>query len=85
MPFMFVVILWSARVIVRRFSLPAKVRARLGAGFVALGLLVAAKVLLAVALQVERLAGASPGGTRLRHCLSGNAGAVCSDAARSRA
>jgi len=55
MPFMFVVILLSARFIIRRFSLPAKVLARLGAGFVALGLLVAAEVLLAVALQDRTL------------------------------
>ena len=41
MPFMLVVILWSARVIVTRFSLPATVRARLESGFVALALLVA--------------------------------------------
>jgi hypothetical protein len=51
MPFMFVVVLVSARFIINRFSLPANVLARLGAGFLALGLLVAAEVLLAVALQ----------------------------------
>jgi hypothetical protein len=55
MPFMFVVVFISARFIVRRFSLPANVLARLGAGFVALGLLVAAEVLLAVALQDQTL------------------------------
>ena len=55
MPFMLVAILLAARFIIRRFSLPAKVLARLGAGFVALGLLVAAEVLLAVALQDRTL------------------------------
>jgi len=55
MPFMFVAILLAARFIIRRFSLPANVLARLGAGFVALGLLVAAEVLLAVALQDRTL------------------------------
>ena len=55
MPFMFVAILLAARFIIRRFSLPANVLARLWAGFVALGLLVAAEVLLAVALQDRTL------------------------------
>lgn len=55
MPFMFVAIVVSARFIIRRFSLPANVLARLGAGFLALGLLVAAEVLLAVALQDRTL------------------------------
>lgn len=55
MPFMLVAILLAARFIIRRFSLPANVLARLGAGFVALGLLVAAEVLLAVALQDRTL------------------------------
>jgi hypothetical protein len=55
MPFMFVVIWVSARFIIKRFSLPANASARLGAGFVALGLLVAAEVLLAVALQERTL------------------------------
>jgi hypothetical protein len=52
---MFVAILLSARFIIRRFSLPANVLARLAAGFVALGLLVAAEALLAVALQDRTL------------------------------
>jgi len=52
---MFVVILVSARFIVRRFSLPGNITARLGAGFLALGLLLAAEVLLAVALQDRTL------------------------------
>jgi len=51
MPFMFVAVLLSARFITKRFSLPANLLAHLGAGFLALGLLVAAEVLLAVALQ----------------------------------
>jgi hypothetical protein len=55
MPFMFVAIVVSARLIIRHFSLPANVLARLGAGFLALGLLVAAEVLLAVALQDRTL------------------------------
>jgi hypothetical protein len=55
MPFMLVVILVSARFIIKRFSLPANALARLGAGFLALGLLLAAEVLLAVALQDRTL------------------------------
>ena len=55
MPFMFVVILVSARFITTRFSLPAHVLVRLGTGFLALGLLLAAEVLLAVALQDRTL------------------------------
>jgi hypothetical protein len=55
MPFMFVVILVSARFIIRRYCLPGKVFARLGAGLLALGLLVAAEVLLAVVFQERTL------------------------------
>jgi hypothetical protein len=55
MPIMFVVIWVSARFIVRRFSLPGNITARLGAGFLALALLLAAEVLLAVALQDRTL------------------------------
>lgn len=55
MPFMFVAIVLSARFISRRFSLPVNAPARLGAGFLALGLLVAAEVLLAVALRERTL------------------------------
>lgn len=51
MPFMFVVVLVSARYITTHFSLPANALARLGAGFLGLGMLVAAEILLAVALQ----------------------------------
>jgi hypothetical protein len=50
-PFMIVVVLVSARFITNRFSLPTNVLARLGVGFLPLGLLVAAEVLLTVALQ----------------------------------
>lgn len=55
MPVMFVVVLVSARFIASRFSLPADGLTRLGAGFLALGLLVGAEVLLAVALQDRTL------------------------------
>ncbi len=55
MPFMFVVIVLSARFITGRFALPAGAVPRLGAGFLALGLLAAAEVLLAVALQDRTL------------------------------
>lgn len=55
MPIMFVLIVASARFIVRRFSLPGDTAARLGAGFLALALLLAAEVLLAVALQERTL------------------------------
>ncbi len=55
MPLMFVVVLVSARFITKHFNLPANVLARLGAGFLALGLLVAAEVLLAVVLQDRTL------------------------------
>jgi hypothetical protein len=51
MPFMLVAVLVSARFITSRFRLPANVVACLGAGFLALGLLIVAEVLLAVALQ----------------------------------
>jgi len=55
MPIMFVVILVSARFIVRRFSLPGNIPARLSAGFLALALLLAAEVLLFVAFQDRTL------------------------------
>lgn len=55
MPFMFVVIVVSARFITKRFALPANLLARLGAGFIALGLLVAAEILLSVAFQDRTL------------------------------
>jgi hypothetical protein len=50
MPFMFVVVVFAARWIVRRFQL-ATVRTRLAAGAVALGLLVLAESALALWLQ----------------------------------
>jgi hypothetical protein len=49
------VVLVSARFITKRFSLPAAALPRLGAGFLALGLLVTAEVVLAVALQERTL------------------------------
>jgi hypothetical protein len=51
MPIMFVVILVSARFTIKRFALPPTVAARLGTGMLALGLLVAAELLLAALLQ----------------------------------
>jgi hypothetical protein len=51
MPFMAAVILVSARFISTRFALPAATIVRLGAGCLALALLLAAELLLAVALQ----------------------------------
>lgn len=55
MPFMFVAIVVSARLIIWRFRLPASAMVRLGAGCLALGLLVGAEVLLAVAIQERTL------------------------------
>ncbi len=55
MPFMFMVIVLSARFIVRRFALPATTSTRLSVGFLALGLLLAAEILLAVAIQKQSL------------------------------
>lgn len=55
MPVMFVVIMVSARFIVRRFALPGHAAPRLGAGFLALALLLTAEILLAVALQDRTL------------------------------
>jgi hypothetical protein len=54
-PFMFVVVWFSARYIVRRFALPTATAVRLVVGLVALGLLVAAELLLAVALRNQSL------------------------------
>lgn len=48
-PFMLVVVVLSARFIVKRFALPANVMVRLGAGFLALGLLLVAEALFVVA------------------------------------
>jgi hypothetical protein len=55
MPFMFVAIVVSARLIIWRFRLPVSAMVRLGAGCLALGLLVGAEVLLAVAIQERTL------------------------------
>lgn len=55
MPFMFVVVLVSARFIIKRFSLPANALPCLGAGFLALCLLVVAEIILGVALQDQTL------------------------------
>jgi hypothetical protein len=54
-PFMFVVVLLSARFIARRFALPAATSARLRVGLLALGLLLAAEVSLAIAIQDRSL------------------------------
>lgn len=55
MPFMFIVIVLAARFIAKRFALPATVPVRLGAGLLALGLLIAGELLLAVSLQDRSL------------------------------
>jgi hypothetical protein len=54
-PFMFVVVLLSARFIAKQFALPATISVRLGAGFLALGLLLMAEIVLVVALQGRAL------------------------------
>ena len=53
MPFMFVIVLFSARFIVRRFALPATTSARLSVGLLALGLALVAEILLAVVIQKQ--------------------------------
>ena len=55
MPFMFIVIVLAARFITKRFALPATIMVRLTTGFLALGLLITAELLLAVALQDRSL------------------------------
>jgi hypothetical protein len=55
MPFMFVVVLLSARFIARRFALPAVASVRLTVGLLALGMLLAAEFLLAIAIQDRSL------------------------------
>ncbi len=55
MPFMLVAIVLAARFVIRRFALPASALVRLGTGVIALGLLLAAELLLAVALQDRSL------------------------------
>jgi hypothetical protein len=56
MPVMFVVILACARFVTRRFALPAAAPVRLVTGILALGLMIAAELFLAAALQ-----GSTPG------------------------
>ena len=56
MPLTCIVIWWSARFVIRRYALPAALLPRLGAGLLALLLLVGAELLLTVALQ-ERSVG----------------------------
>jgi len=51
MPVMFAVIVFAARYIVRRFSLPPGASVRLAVGFAALAMSVLAELLLAAALQ----------------------------------
>ena len=53
MPFMFVIVLLSARFIVRRFSSPATTSARLSVGLLALALALVAEMLLAVVIQKQ--------------------------------
>jgi hypothetical protein len=56
MPLMFAVIVFAARFVTRRFAIPRSIPARLGTGLLALGLLLAAELLLAVVLQERSLA-----------------------------
>lgn len=56
MPLMFAVIVIAARFVTRRFAVPFSIPARLGTGLLALGLLLAAELLLAVILQDRTLA-----------------------------
>jgi len=56
MPFMLIVVVYSARFVVRRFALTPATSVRLGVGLIALGLLLAAELLLAVVLQNRSLA-----------------------------
>ena len=55
MPVMLVVIVMAARFIVRKFALPATASVRMGAGLLALGLSLAAEVILAAVLQDQSL------------------------------
>ena len=55
MPLMFVVVLFSARFIIRRFALPTATSVRLCAGLLAVSLLLTAEFLLAVALPGQSL------------------------------
>jgi hypothetical protein len=51
MPLMFAVIVFAARFVISRFTVPSSIAARLGTGLLALALLLAAELLLAVVLQ----------------------------------
>ncbi|MEQ1515800.1 MAG: hypothetical protein ABL931_04835 [Usitatibacteraceae bacterium] len=55
MPIMFVVIIYAARFVVKRFALPASVPPRLTTGLLALGFALLAELLLAVRLQDRSL------------------------------
>jgi hypothetical protein len=56
MPLMFAVIVLAARFVIKRFTVPPSIAARLGTGLLALTLLLAAELLLAVALQDRTIA-----------------------------
>lgn len=56
MPLMFAVIVAAARLVMTRIAVPSSIAARLGTGFLALALLLAAELLLAVVLQDRSLA-----------------------------
>ena len=56
MPIMFVVIVFSARYVIKRFTLPRSLAVRLQVGFLALALSIAAEILLAVVLQSQSIA-----------------------------
>ncbi|HMV22388.1 MAG TPA: hypothetical protein PKE50_14000 [Rhodocyclaceae bacterium] len=56
MPLMFAVIVLAAKFVIRRYTVPPSIAARLGTGLLALALLVAAELVLAVALQDRVLA-----------------------------
>lgn len=56
MPLMFAVIVISARFAISQFAVPPSVVARVGTGLLALGLLLAAELMLAVVLQDRSLA-----------------------------
>lgn len=55
MPFMFIVIIFAARFITKRFALPATAFVRLSTGLLALSMLIAAELLLTVAIQDQSL------------------------------
>jgi hypothetical protein len=56
MPLMFAVIVIAGRFVVRRFAVAPSTSARLGTGLLALGLMLAAELMLAVVLQDRSLA-----------------------------